>query len=342
MHHVKADGSIFISIASYRDDLLTFTLKEAYKMAAKPNRLVFAVVEQETQDNALDLDSLKFKDQIRYVRVDPEQSRGCCWARSLVQSLYNNEDFFLQIDSHTAFKPHWDVELTQNLVKLKQYHDNPVITNYPHALDFDDKGRPIKESPQFAPGSMNIIIPPPLDEPTFTHASGWIIGRATGVQAKQQFVHGVMLSAGALFSFGSIVDEVPYDPFVMFGGEETTLALRLFTNGYNIFHQLDMPMFHKYTDEEKRTRTLFWDPSEDEKRVGFSSSKVVADGDKRVKSVLEGTATGVYGLGKIRSLDDYKIVSGIDYPNRTYKPVDLWKIDYKQKLEPLLKRERGK
>ena len=39
-----------------------------------------------------------------------------------------------------------------------------------------------------------------------------------------------------IFGPGSMVDEVPYDPFLYFDGEEArgSLAWRLYTNGYSI------------------------------------------------------------------------------------------------------------
>lgn len=343
MLRVRADGTIFISIASYRDNLLEFTLKQAYAMATNKKNLVFGVVEQATEEEALKLDSLKFKDQIRYIRVNPEYSRGCCWARSLVQSLYQGEDYFLQIDSHTAFEADWDKTLILRLKYLLQHHKKPVITNYPNGLEFDAEGNAIKIQPKNTPLFMPILLAPPLEEPTFANKdSAFIISRSTGVDTIQDYVFGFFLSAGGLFTIGKVVEDVPYDPYLMFGGEEPSLALRLFTNGYTIFHIRKMPLFHLYTDHEKRTRKLFWDKSENENRSGFTSSQIQIKSDKRLPLILTDKLSGVYGLGKVRTLEDYKIFSGIDYLNRSYKPSDIWRMDHKTDVDRLLKRERGK
>lgn len=343
MLRVRADGTIFISIASYRDNLLEFTLKQAYSMASNKKNIFFGVVEQATKEEALNLDSIKFKDQIRYVRVDPEHSRGCCWARNLVQSLYNKEDYFLQVDSHTAFEADWDKTLILRINYLLKYHDKPVITNYPNVLKFDEEGNAIKVQPITEAHFMPIISAPPLNESTFANKdTGFIIGRSTGVQSIQDYVFGFLLSAGGLFTVGSVVEDVPYDPFLMFGGEEPSLALRLFTNGYSIFHIRKMPLFHLYTDHETRTRKLFWDASENEKRVGFTSSQIEAKSSKRLKDILMNKISGVYGLGKIRTLEDYKIFSGIDYLNKSYSPSDIWRMDHRTDITKMLKRERGK
>ena len=45
----------------------------------------------------------EFKNQIHYEHVDPLFSKGPCWARHRAQSFFNNENYFLQIDSHTQF-----------------------------------------------------------------------------------------------------------------------------------------------------------------------------------------------------------------------------------------------
>jgi hypothetical protein len=340
---VKASGKIFISIASYRDELLEFTLKQAHTMAAKPNRLVFGVVEQEKQERSLDLDRLKFKEQIRYVRVDPEQSRGCCWARSVVQSLYAGEDFYLQIDSHTAFDYGWDELLVNHILKLLQYHKNPVITNYPSILEFDADGKAIKKHFDYQRNNMPVILAPPPSEPTFHDlSSGFIVGRSLWVDTVKPYVHGFLLSAGGLFSLGSIVEDVPYDPQLMFSGEEPSLALRLITNGYNILHIQKMPLFHLYTDHEKRTRALFWDETENENRTGFTHQTITHRSNERLQKIVIDELPGIYGLGSEFSLEDYKTLSGIDYKNRKYTPSDLWRIDYKTSIEQILKRQRGK
>ena len=97
---------IFISVASYQDPLLLETLCSAYQNAENKDNLVFGVCEQ--ADNGINVHSINFKDQIKYELLDPVMAKGPCWARARIQSLISNEDYFLQIDSHTIFAKNWD------------------------------------------------------------------------------------------------------------------------------------------------------------------------------------------------------------------------------------------
>ena len=98
--------SIFISIASYQDPLLVSTIFSAYKNAKNKDQLIFSVCDQ--SDEGIKVEEIRFGNQIHYEHVDPLFSKGPCWARHRAQSFFNNEDYFLQIDSHTQFAPNWD------------------------------------------------------------------------------------------------------------------------------------------------------------------------------------------------------------------------------------------
>ena len=59
---------------------------------------------------------------------------------------------------------------------------------------------------------------------------------------------------------------MPYDPHLYFEGE-TTLALRTFTNGYDIFHIPKTPLFHCYVSEtDQFKRPLHWHADEEKDR----------------------------------------------------------------------------
>lgn len=130
---------IFISIAAYRDVLLKNTLIEAYNKADNKDSLVFGVFEQNYSEEALDLSALPFANQIRYKLITPEEARGVSYARQQIQLLlYKDEDYFMQIDSHTLFNQGWDSYLLKNFLELKKYHEKPVLTAYPNSFDVLD------------------------------------------------------------------------------------------------------------------------------------------------------------------------------------------------------------
>ena len=136
--------SIFISIASYQDPLLVSTIYSAYQNANDKDALVFGVCDQsDNPDNILDIE---FAKQIHYDHVDPLFAKGPCWARHRAQTFFQDEDYFLQIDSHTQFSPGWDAKFINELNKIESmgasddYFAKPIITSYPRSfevLDFE-------------------------------------------------------------------------------------------------------------------------------------------------------------------------------------------------------------
>ena len=100
---------IFISIPSYQDPLLLETLCSAYQNAANKDNISFGVCEQ--ANHGIDVESLKFQDRVEYELLDPVMAKGPCWARARIQKFLNDEDYFLQIDSHTIFAKNWDAIL---------------------------------------------------------------------------------------------------------------------------------------------------------------------------------------------------------------------------------------
>lgn len=117
---------IFISVASYQDPLLLETLCSAYTNARFKDSLVFGVCEQ--ADQGIDLDSIVFKDQIKYELLDPVMAKGPCWARGRIQQYYSDEEFFLQIDSHTILKQIGIIFLLKIILGLKILKKIPLLS----------------------------------------------------------------------------------------------------------------------------------------------------------------------------------------------------------------------
>ena len=61
--------------------------------------------------------------QIRMLHMDHRDAKGPCYARFMVEKLYNQEDFVLQIDSHMRLRPNWDTFLIRlNLARQQTCH----------------------------------------------------------------------------------------------------------------------------------------------------------------------------------------------------------------------------
>lgn len=304
---------IFISIASYQDRMLETTLRSAWSNASNPDSLRFGVCDQ--SDAPLDLSNIEFRDAISYQHVDPVMSGGPCWARTQIQDLYDDEDYYLQIDSHTLFSKGWDSYLLEYMMKIElvgeksHYHSQPIISVYPRAfevLDFSSQQFRINA------GDKKTHTIAFREDGLFLHG---LFSRQIGAVAKNDITHGYLLAAGCLFAQGSFVKNIPYDPNYYFYGEELSLVLRAFTSGYSIFHIPDVPVFHLYTDNSGSKRKLHWNEEEDAKRT-IKWNQREKQSINRLADLVNENIEKPYNLGTARTLEDFKFLSGMNIKDK--------------------------
>ena len=323
--------SIFISIASYKDPLLVSTIFSAYNNAENKNDLIFSICDQ--SDNGIRVNEIAFSDQIHYDHVDPVFAKGPCWARHRAQSFFNEEDFFLQVDSHTLFAPEWDSIFIEQLEKISanqendEYFKKPIITSYPRSfkvLDFE------KGLFELNTGDKYTQVITYKKDSLFLKGS---FSRQNGIPTKHNDItHAILMAAGCIFTRGSFVKEIPYDPNYYFYGEELSMALRAFTSGYSFFHIPDAPLFHLYTDTNNLIRKLHWDPEDDQKRA-VKWTELDQKSLNRLDNLFAGKVEEPMNLGKKRSIEDYALISGIDLKNKII--LDLEKATESNFLESL-------
>tara|TARA_B100000287_G_scaffold288661_1_gene272003 strand:- start:304 stop:1308 length:1005 start_codon:yes stop_codon:yes gene_type:complete len=301
---------IFISIASYQDKLLPVTIHSAYSAAKYKDNLSFGIVDQ--CDFKLDFSKSKIHKQIRYIHLDPSVARGPCWARSLAQTLISDEEYFLQIDSHTIFEKNWDEYLLNYINTISKNHDKPIISAYPRGFEVQNFEKKIFTKMQEDDDSTHVMV---LDEEKVFKDGYFSMQKGLSTGSKKIF-KGFLLSAGFLFSSRKFVESVPYDPYLYFEGEETSLALRSFTRGYDIFHIPKIPLFHCYvTTSEQFSRPMHWNEEEDKNRI-TQWRELQKISKKRIENIINGKLIGTYGLGNERDLNDYKNFCGIDIKNK--------------------------
>jgi len=143
--------SIYIAIPSMYDRQLPYTVKEAIKNAENPDDLSIGVVFMDIVDNSFDQDKF-YKEEVeplseykqvslkRFLHGEYEPSIG--FGRHAAMSFYNDQDYVLQIDSHTKFDKGWDtnlIELYKGALK-ETNNDKTVLTAYLPPYMHDDAG----------------------------------------------------------------------------------------------------------------------------------------------------------------------------------------------------------
>tara|TARA_R100000808_G_C2149091_1_gene157412 strand:+ start:73 stop:1038 length:966 start_codon:yes stop_codon:yes gene_type:complete len=318
---------IFLSIASYQDPLLRYTIDSAFRNAKYKKDLVFGVFDQSLQK----LDFNHSFINMRYKTCDPEDARGVCYARSKIQTdLYDNEEIYMQIDSHTIFDASWDEYLLNEYEKANDWLINPLITGYPRGFEVIIANDQYVDCPQeylfkksfdiSHESTIVMIVKTPFTSDRFCAIEGHAIN-----PCKQY--RGFFISGGFIFTSGNFVNDVPYDPEIYFMGEEQTLALRAYTQGYDIVHVPNTPLYHWYnTEQNELKRPLHW-----EGKSKMSQEEIDA-GFTRAMHVLKGKDFSKYGLGKKRTTFSYEKLSGIDYVHKRIAPDKAMTFnEYKEK-----------
>lgn len=118
------------------------------------------------------------------------------------------------------------------------------------------------------------------------------------------------VAAGLLFGPGELIREVPHDPELYFHGEEITLALRLWTRGFNLYNPDRLLLFHLYTTSGSGSPTHWADHSS----WNDHNERSLA----RVKALTHGHhVEAPFGLGTVRTLQEWQQWSGINLQEQT-------------------------
>ena len=299
------NGKIFIQIASYRDPELIKTLDDCIEKADKPEKLVFGICWQHSDEDEWDnIDKYKDDKRFKIVDVNYKDSKGACWARNTLQQEYTNEEYTFQLDSHHRFIEGWDTELIKMLKGLqKKGHKKPLLTSYISSYnpENDPEGRVkvpwLMNFDRFIPEGAVFFLPATIP--------GW--------EKMTEPIPARFYSAHFAFSLGSFVKEVPHDPEYYFHGEEISIAVRAYTHGYDLFHPHKIIAYHEYT---RKGRTKQWD---DDKTWGNRNTNSHLRNRKlfEMDGLKKDIDFGIYDFGTERTLEDYERYAGVNFKKRS-------------------------
>jgi len=317
--------SIFVSIASFCDVHLKFTLSSLFENASGEHDLFVGVVDQSHSSIADWIEAFDKEKRVRYLHVDPFHSRGVCWARSLGGQLYDGENYFLQIDSHTFFSDGWDRQLVDALSRLQTISQKPIISTYPPPFNFDEKGVPFTTlKPSDYCYSLSPIAEQILSDESLVlkfkvvHTSGG------------EFVKGFHLAGGFIFTYGSFIEQIPYDPNLYFHGEEQSLAIRAYTHGWDIFHprHIDIPLFHLYKQSGEAYESHHWRKDLEEKRTVKWTQRRQKATERLSALILRNELPAPWRLGTQRSLEQFAQFSGINYLTKEIRQTEFEQVSF--------------
>ncbi|CAN7379706.1 methyltransferase domain-containing protein [Pseudoduganella sp. LjRoot289] len=298
--------TIFVSIASYRDPDCQNTVRDLFEKAAHPERVFIGICWQSVPLEDDDCFVLETRpEQVRTIRVHAADSKGACWARAQVQTLWQGEDYYLQVDSHMRFVAGWDDVLIAMLAQCDSAR--PLLSTYPLAFTPPDT---------YGADGVVTIHPKEFDETGVLAQRSEIASMKDAPPSPQRNAH---IGAGLIFAAGRVVAEVPYDPYLYFEGEEITLAARLWTSGWDIFVPNAVVAYHDYGRRPERPR--HWKDQSDWDVLNQHARKRVRHllGIERSREGADLVDIERHGLGTVRSLAEYETYSGLDFRARLHR-----------------------
>jgi hypothetical protein len=284
--------TIFVSVPAYCDPDLKRTVFTALKYADHPENIFIGVVQQCDKRQKVNFDS----PQVRSMWMPKEDARGVGLARSLALQMYENEEFYLQVDSHMIFPQSWDTKARRSYILARDVAktDKVCINQWPRRFDFKNgtvhflQGEPpMKNVVQV--GNRNLVHP---------------------VKYKFDDVHSDMpeestcMNAGYIFAPGSYTVEVPPDPAISFWGEEMITSMRAWTRGWRFYAPKLWLSAHRYKRGGKVHRI------QDQKQLYAKLSEV--SHDKQLDIWTEKDMGSIFGSPQKGAVAKYSKFVGLD------------------------------
>mmetsp|Transcript_18003 Transcript_18003/g.58212 ORF Transcript_18003/g.58212 Transcript_18003/m.58212 type:complete len:602 (+) Transcript_18003:116-1921(+) len=379
---------MFVSVSSFRDEACPDTLTHMYDQASEPLKIAVGVVQQncDPEQHAQfgcftavmpedmkvhpappDVDcvdafckkrsslceDLRRRGLLRILRFNESETFGPIFGRYLGSMLWQNEEYYAQVDAHTTFAENWDAMLKEDYAIAPSF-PKAVFSHYPpsgpqkpgpleegeedNGFLGDTKRREIRKYPwEGAPGpcmcdagfaEFDIIrvgamqrypykefLPPGCDTLSLSSKKCRRVPRFAPY-----------IGAGFVFANASFLYDVPFDPFLPFAfmGEELDFSTRLWTAGWDIFCPPRSVLAHAYLRPQK---PKFWGALQRSIGAGAHNSlqKFVLPRIKHKVGYPEARILDPpsladhlddFGLGNARPLRDYLHIADLDFAHK--------------------------
>lgn len=237
--------SIFVAIPTFKDPDILNTIVSAFKNADDPSSVFMGVAAFVDDEFYKDLvDKTKRIKNLAIDRYDYEINTGTGIGRTYAKRRYDNQDNFLQVDSHTHFEKGWDTALRNLWLGAVEKTGNAktVVSGYLPGYVLDN-GELIKTESVcgYSIFSISKVCTPwnricwldfPLEK--FSNIT-------------DLFVPALKVSGTLILSDHHYADFSGHVPYMRLYDEEIIQSIELFAAGYAlVFPNCEVPLFHHY------------------------------------------------------------------------------------------------
>ena len=299
-------SSIFINIAGYHDYEIAKTIEDLIDKSSKQNELKFGIHSVFEEEDTIGVPKLE---NIKCISSKAPNNLGPALGRYIAHSLYNNEDYYFMIDSHTRVDKDWDSSFINDIEYYKSLgFRKPLLTAYPTTYWYEEgveKRYSGKKDPQ------NIRFTSYDSESLRSIVLG---GSRHAIHADS--IHQHSIAGGFCFGPGPFID---FNKDIAFS-EEFIVGAMLYTNGYDLLIPRSLMIYHYYNapengsfEEFNRRSVWHYEPNLEVlyKQLGDTNNEIIKIVSERI--------TGKNFLGSERSLEDYGNFLGLNFDKEFLK-----------------------
>lgn len=289
------NSSIFVQIASFNDNELKKTIADCMLKSSKKNKIFFGIHECYINEKT------KFdSNNVKIIYSKAPENLGVGKARYLANTLYANEDYYLQIDSHSRFIENWDSVLINNLEKHYKAGIKCILSAYPPSYRYDEDGNEILDTEHLP----NIIYIKKEDSVVLFKTNKTVIQEG---KANDGSYCSESLSAGFIFGKGEI-SKIPQHPGIFYFGEEFLKAASFYTHGFSLMIPDVSAIFHLYGTDSERIPPWKIFPKECDELEKLSQYII--------KNIFEENRINNISLGSERSLKEFGRYIGMNFDEK--------------------------
>lgn len=253
--------SIYISICCLGiDQELEHTINSAIKNARNPSRINvgLAIIGNKEFADYIIYRTKQHHSNLKIKYFELEDNFGIGKSRILANTLYDNQDYVLQIDAHSRFSPDWDINLIDSFKKAVKLTNNPktILTACPGPYTYINNldnaaypinvnkymGYPIWKQNEYV---FNDVIPK-WEKVSISETNDRIIN----LSRNNGFAPTPKISAAFIFSNSEFIKNQGIDEKHLFWEEEIIQSIELINSGFTLLHLSDFePLYHLYAKD---------------------------------------------------------------------------------------------
>lgn len=300
-------SSIFINIPSYKDPETWLTVDNFITQAKHPDRVYFGVTYQvDNVEEEIKYYNEKKKDpkykNVTFDIVEAGSIIGCQPGRKNSHKMYDDQDYYLNMDSHMRSVKDWDVNIINDFGKTEASMGPGVYTGYVNLYELNDdltyQENDYPDVPVYYMSNDNIL----------SFKQSGIVQLSPTYRNYQRESFSPYISGHFFFTRGMYIKKIGFVDQIVFTEEEIFMALRFFTAGYNIYIPKANYVFHRYG---RNGRKLIWEDFPEKFYPAAEKSKEFA-----LDIIENNIINDEYGLFKERTLQDFEEYSGINFKMR--------------------------